>query len=320
MTHSRRSFVCSTLATLASACGPRTSDQPRDPLFDDPSFARLGPPAPGSWRTHVKEPGQTFEAYRDTAPNKPTASRNTLVLQPLGPYPSRVLMPDDLPSVLVEEHGAMVFVFSPPPEQLAVFASIFFGVPSRVAPERPFDELGLAPRRVHRHHDQFDARMLLSALAPSLPDDAYSLMALVTRDLVVEDRQDFAFGFGLYRERLAAVSFARLDPQYAGQDRSPQFQTRMRERSHKLLAHELGHTLGFGHCDAYACVMNGIANLDELDVTPLHLCPVCLRKLLWLVEIEPLQRYRELAAYYETHGLDTELAWLRGRIARLEAR
>lgn len=95
------------------------------------------------------------------------------------------------------------------------------------------------------------------------------------------------------------------------------------ERSELGAERQHGQILAVAFEDTILDVMNGIANLDELDVTPLHLCPVCLRKLLWLVEmveIEPLQRYRELRAYCETHGLDTELAWLRGRIARLEAR
>lgn len=319
----RRSFCWLALLGPGLACGTQPSDEQPAPktdlVFDDPSFTRLGPPRPGSWRTHVDEPGQTFANYQAANPNRPTSARQTLVLLPLGPYPNKSILPGDLPSVQLEEDGFVNYVFSPAPEHLAEFLSSFFGLPTRVERERPFDSLGVAPTRNKNHHAQFDARALLSALGPSLPEDAYSMTGLVVRDLVVEDRQEFAYGYGLHVERLAIVSFAQLDSRFLGGSASPEFQTRIRERSHKLLAHEVGHTLGFGHCDEYQCVMNGVANLDELDATPLRLCPECLRKLMWLVEIDPLQRYRELERYYEEHALDAELAWVRGRIDRLTA-
>jgi archaemetzincin len=313
------------VVALGLACGPQPSEhelpaQPEDPVFDDPTFTLLGPAAAGGWRTHVDEPGQSFAEYQAARPNRPTPARTTLVLQPLGPYPRETVLPEDLPSVKLEEDGLVTFVFSPEPDDLAAFLSSFYGLPARIEPERPFASLGLESSRVRKHHAQFDARVLLSALEPALPQDAYSMTALVVRDLVVDDRQEFAFGYGLHVERLAVVSFAQLDPQFVGGERSPEFQTRIRERSYKLLAHEVGHTLGFGHCDVYQCVMNGVANLDELDATPLRLCPVCLRKLLWLVEIDPLQRYRELAQHYEDHGLTADLAWVRARIDRLSAK
>jgi archaemetzincin len=310
------------LVALGLACGPQPSEdksqaRSENPVFDDPSFTLLGPPPAGGWRTHVDEPGQSFAEYQAAQPNRPTPARKTLVLQPLGPYPRQAVLPEDLPSVKLEEDGLVTFVFSPTPDHLAAFLSSFYGLPTRVEPERPFASLGLASSRVRKHHAQFDARVLLSELEPALPQDAYSMTALVVRDLLVDDRQEFAFGYGLHVERLAVVSFAQLDPQFVGGERSSEFQTNIRERSYKLLAHEVGHTLGFGHCDVHECVMNGVANLDELDATPLRLCPVCLRKLLWLVEIDPLQRYRELAEHYEAHGLTTDLAWVRARIDRI---
>jgi archaemetzincin len=326
MNHASRRSSCwlAIVAVLGLACGPRTSqEQSRgrsegsDPVFDDPSFSRLGPPPAGGWRTRVDEPGQSFAEYQAAEPNRPTSARATLVLQPLGPFPREAILPDDLPSVKLEEDGFVSFAFCPAPDQLAAFVSSFYGLPARVEAERPLASLGVAPARVHNHHAQFDARALLSALAPALPEDAYSMTALVVRDLVFDDRQEFAFGYGLHVDRLAVVSFAQLDPQFIGRSRSPEFQARIRERSYKLVAHEVGHTLGLGHCDVYECVMNGVADLDEFDATPLRLCPVCLRKLLWLVDIEPLQRYRELAQHYEAQGLDADLAWVRGRIDRL---
>jgi archaemetzincin len=36
---------------------------------------------------------------------------------------------------------------------------------------------------------------------------------------------------------------------------------------------------GIQHCVFFNCLMNGSNHLDESDQRPLHLCPVCLRKL-----------------------------------------
>jgi hypothetical protein len=40
---------------------------------------------------------------------------------------------------------------------------------------------------------------------------------------------------------------------------------RTRARGYELLAHELAHTFDLHHCDHFACVMNGIADEQELD-------------------------------------------------------
>jgi archaemetzincin len=42
--------------------------------------------------------------------------------------------------------------------------------------------------------------------------------------------------------------------------------------------------------------MNGSNSLAETDAAPAHLCPVCLRKLQFAVQFDPMVRYRELSA------------------------
>ena len=300
---------------------PSPADDPAPPS-DPPSsaaaaadFEPLGAPPPGGWRTRVEESGQSFAAYRAARPNRPSPARATLVLQALGPYPGKTVLPGDLPSVELAEQGFISFVFSPTPAQLARFTHAFFGLETRVAPEIELSALAPAPARVHQNHAQYDARALLEAIGPRLPADAYAMIVLVARDLVVSAEQEFAYGYGLHEDRLAVASFAQLDAQYLGHSRSPSFQVRIRERSHKLLAHEIGHTLGMQHCDRHACVMNGVAHLAELDATPLRLCPICLQKLVWLVELDPLARYEALARYYADASLEPERSWVRGRLA-----
>lgn len=49
---------------------------------------RIRPPKPDEWLATHHEPGQTFEAYRHSSPNRPGGARTTLYIQPLG-TPSR---------------------------------------------------------------------------------------------------------------------------------------------------------------------------------------------------------------------------------------
>ena len=55
--------------------------------------------------------------------------------------------------------------------------------------------------------------------------------------------------------------------------------THHRHRCTKVLTHETGHLFGIRHCIHYECLMCGCNHREEFDRHPIHLCPVCLRKL-----------------------------------------
>ena len=69
------------------------------------------------------------------------------------------------------------------------------------------------------------------------------------------------------------------------------------------------------HCLHYACVMNPTAGIEDLDSLPLHLCPVCLRKLQLATGLDPVARYRALREFHEELGFPEELAWIDRRLA-----
>lgn len=102
-------------------------------------------------------------------------------------------------------------------------------------------------------------------------------------------------------------------------------------RALKLLGHELGHLFHMEHCVYYQCIMNGAQTLEELDHSPLHFCPVCLRKLYYAVLIkgkqvsfDVLQRYQSIASFLNEDipvlsraakkGFSEECAWVNGAI------
>jgi archaemetzincin len=57
--------------------------------------------------------------------------------------------------------------------------------------------------------------------------------------------------------------------------------------------------------------MNGCNNQEEQDRTPLNLCPVCLRKLFWNLQVEPVAYLRRLEAFCSRYGLDDAVRFAR---------
>src|SRR5262249_40795776 len=74
-------------------------------------------------------------------------------------------------------------------------------------------------------------------------------------------------------------------------------------RTLTLASHETGHILTMQHCLAHRCLMNGSNHQEERDSRPAHLCPVCLRKLLWNLQVEPLPYLRRREPSAREHRL-----------------
>ena len=278
-------------------------------LYVDPqSFPPLGEVRKNGWRDRVAERGQTFPDFSVSVPNPPQGRRSRLYLLPLGTFPLE----------FVTEAEYVVLVRSPPLDWLAEFLERFYGLPVTVMDPRSLEDLDVDSRE-RKGHRQYDARSLLSAVARLLPADAYSMTALINRDLYVLDEQEYAFGYGLHYGRQAVLSFAQLDPMFMGRARPDTWQCDIDRRSLKILAHEVGHTFGLRHCTFYACVLNGMSHQREVDETPLHMCPVCLRKLAWLETVDPVDRYRQLEGFYDVADFADEARWVEKRLSFLRA-
>ena len=63
--------------------------------------------------------------------------------------------------------------------------------------------------------------------------------------------------------------------------------------------------------------MNGSNHLEEADATPMHLCPVCLRKMQHAVGFAPPARYGKLRDFYRRNGLAEEEKWVAERVKRI---
>jgi archaemetzincin len=81
-----------------------------------------------------------------------------------------------------------------------------------------------------------------------------------------------------------------------------------------VIAHEIGRMAGIGHCVYFRRVMNGSASLSESERRPLHVCPIDLRKLQWLLGFDLTERCRLLQQFWRGVGDDQEAAWNANRL------
>lgn len=276
---------------------------------DAQGFELLPPPGPRGWRALRPEAPQTVAEFRDSAPNTRTAPRDRIALLPLGEFPSEVVVDDTYVGL----------VRTPELSAIAATLAAFFATPVDVLPGERLP-IPLLPRRVVHRRSQYDARALLDVVKIRLPRDAHSMLTLVNVDLFVLPEQQYAFGWSTLRERLGVVGFSRLDPGVrAGQVPGRESGSLLR-RGLAIAVHEVGHMFGLDHCQHFRCAMNGIADHEELDATPLHLCPLCLRKLHLVTGLDPRARDGALLKVFTELGVAEEAQWLAERTERLWSR
>ena len=162
-------------------------------------------------------------------------------------------------------------------------------------------------------HTQLLSTDILRLLAHHLPDDAYCMLGVTLVDLYPESSWNFVFGQASPRDRVGVYSFARYDPTFNG-ERGAERQALLLRRSCKVLAHEMCHLFGMSHCIYFHCLMNGSNHLKESDARPLHLCPVCLRKLHLSNQFDVIERLRRLRDVWRKNDYEPEAEWLERRM------
>ena len=257
-------------------------------------FAPMPPPGSRDWLAKNHEGGQTFEQFLKSEPNKPDHERHTIYLQPLSDFS-------------VER--------APSLEKLREFTEAYFTLETKLLPTLtiPADQI---TTRVREGTDrpQWFATDVLRLLEPQLPADAYCLLGITLTDLYSSQTLTYVFGQASLRHRTGVFSFARFDPAFYDEAAPPEVDSLILRRSCRTLAHEICHMFGMQHCIFFACVVNGSNNLDENDSRPLHVCPVCLRKLHSSVSFDPVERDRNLLQVYQRLGLTHDAAWAERRL------
>lgn len=287
-------------ARLAQARADVFASLPAEELAD---FYRLAAPSAEEWPGPYKEIPQTFERFAGIeAPRRPTGARRTIVLQPLGEFNR-------------EQRKRL--------EILKDYAAVFFRLPTRL--EKPIElkvddpkvalarQLPMGQRR-DGYTQQFDASAILKhILSPRIPDDALVYVGITNEDLFV-GQLTFVFGLAHPSDPVTVFSLCRYEPEFSGRERQPGDEVQILRRALKVLNHECSHVLRLRHCVFFHCTMNYSNTLTELDNTPVHLCPVCHRKLCWLLGWDAEKRYEKLRDFYTHHKLESEAEWLTARI------
>lgn len=247
-------------------------------------------PVAGEWLAHHSENGVSVKAYKQRRPIRPGKQYKTIYVQPLGRFTK------DEEKIVKLSAGYM---------------AIYFSVPVKILKTLP---LSLAPKNARRH--QFGSEQILSTwvldslLLPRRPKDALAYIAFTASDLWPGDGWNFVYGQASLRERVGVWSMHRNgDPTKSKES----FKLCLR-RTIKTATHETGHILTIGHCIAYDCNMNGCNHREESDSRPLANCPICLYKICWNTQADPIKRFENLAGFCKKHGLTEDEAFFRKSI------
>jgi archaemetzincin len=260
-------------------------------------FEPIPAPKPGDWLAAHREPGQTFEEFVRSRPNRPDRTRNKIYLFPLGDFP-----PEG----------------SPPIETLKEYTAIFFGMETEVLSPKP----GAGPRFTTRINPFTRKRQILSTdvlryLKSLLPGNAFCLLAITMEDLYPDPAWNFVFGQASLRDGVGIFSFARYDPAFYGERGGKEAREILLKRSCKVMVHETGHMFSLAHCIYFRCVMNGSNHLQESDSRPQFLCPVCLHKLYSSIGFEVVLRYERMLQFYRRAGFGPEAQWIANRLQKI---
>jgi archaemetzincin len=245
----------------------------------------LPAPQPGDWLAEHKERGQTFRQYQSALPVRRDATLTTIYLCIIGEF-------DEPQQHILDRTGE--------------YLGLFFDVPVRVHAHVAVADI---PARAKRKHPEWGDRQLLThyvldeILEPTRPADALAYLALTAKDLWPGDGWNFVFGQASLRERVGVWSIYRNGYPGKGEDA---FRICLR-RTLRTAAHETGHILTIKHCIAHRCLMNGCNSQEERDRSPLHPCPVCLRKLMWNLQVAPGPYLTRLATFCrDNHLVDAD--------------
>jgi archaemetzincin len=252
----------------------------------------LPPPRLGDWLAEHEEPGQTFAEYLQARPVRKSDKFHTIYLCLVGDFTEgqrRIL------------------------ELTQDYLAVFFDCPVKV--QRQIALASIPPRARRTHPSWGDEQVLTGyilheLLEPERPADALAFLALTAADLWPGIGWNFVFGQANLRKRTGVWSI------YRNGDPSANFSLCLR-RTLATASHELSHILTMRHCTAYLCLMNGSNHQEEKDRRPIHLCPVCLRKLCWNLQVEPVPHLTRLKTFCQQNGLGAESVWYERAIAAL---
>jgi archaemetzincin len=260
-------------------------------------FEPMPAPRPGDWMYQHKEKPQTFQSFIRSKPNVPYPGKDTIYLLPLGEFPADAVSLD----------------------AIAKLTHAYFTLSVKLLPAVKIDDVK-AKRRINQgtKKRQLLAGDVLEWMKGRLPADAFGMMAITMEDLYPQDSWNFVFGMASFEDRVGVQSFARQDPAFFGDARAAGWEHVALRRATWTVVHEVAHMFGLHHCQYWKCVIAGSNSQEESDRAPLHACPVCMHKLWWSIEFDPVARERHLVKTLRSFGIEDEAAWSERRLQWIE--
>ena len=124
--------------------------------------------------------------------------------------------------------------------------------------------------------NQYNSSIILSRVSKyASRSEANRILGITDVDLFVP-QMNFVFGEAQYPGKTALISLHRLKPEFYGQ---PPNRELFKERTVKEAIHEIGHTLGLGHCENPYCVMFFSLHIGMTDQKELRFCERCSSKI-----------------------------------------
>ena len=253
---------------------------------------------PGRWRHGPgrNETHQAFTTYIRTQKHTYDTQRKVIVIRPIGKWPDRL------------GHLAPI---------ISRYLSLYFSRPVRWHYQQKLPGIHRVNGDGIRVHLQYKTTPILDKLVKTLPADAIAHVGVTFQDLFPAKNWGYVFGMADLEKRVGVVSLARLLPGFWGFVNTPLARRLALRRTLKVLAHETGHMLGINHCRAFSCLMSGCTDLFEHDTTPSHMCPLCMAKLGWRLNLGVGRRYSDLAQFFMKQGLAPEARWYPRQAERL---
>lgn len=165
-----------------------------------------------------------------------------------------------------------------------------------------------------RPHKQYKIESLLSVLSSMKQKDAFCLVGITMEDLYIDNTTEYTVGLADHATNTAVFSFMRYLSDINKNKKTITSIESSKERlllrrCCKVIIHEIAHLFGISHCVWYSCCMNGSGHLEEDYNRPLHMCVVCLRKVVVVIACGVLERYKGLLVYYKKNGFVEEERW-----------
>lgn len=124
------------------------------------------------------------------------------------------------------------------------------------------------PSKIRKRNEQYLTSDIHDWLISIKNPNNKVTICITDRDLYSNNTY-FVFGESIIGDGIGVISSNRLENDY--------------DRLLKLSVHEISHTFGFDHCIFLKCNMNGFISLEELDSISFNLCPICKKKLSYLL-------------------------------------